>query len=256
MRKFNLDGRKAAAFLALGSMLCTLLTIGMIFMKCHSVINQIGRDGSVHNFQYPQCENCNCTKAPLYPVCDVTGTPYFSPCHAGCQNYNNTGTLIFDSCSCVNTTQANQKVSRSFCTDDCFVPAILYFVVFALSEVTAGTGHVTKMLISLRSVPKEYRSIAVSFQHFLPGLISALPSTPLYGMIFDAACLLWNTKPCGGGKGACLIYDPGQLRNGITGLFVGLNGAADICMLFILYKAKNMKLMEEDDKENDKMLTN
>lgn len=35
--------------------------------------------------------NCACDKMPYSPVCDpVTKTTYYSPCHAGCNNFNET----------------------------------------------------------------------------------------------------------------------------------------------------------------------
>lgn len=43
---------------------------------------------------------CGCDAVPYSPVCDAsTGTTYFSPCHAGCNDWNNTA-RVYERCSC------------------------------------------------------------------------------------------------------------------------------------------------------------
>lgn len=263
MRKFNMDGRRAAAYVAFCSIMSTVLTLSQSFLSCHAVVNQIGRDGAIHNYTYPPCSGCDCSAAPLYPVCSIDGTPFYSPCHAGCKDYNRTmfdvlatggsskqggnAKFEFHSCACVNTTLTggDRRVSRDWCFDDCFKPMILYFVISSIGAIIAGTGSIAGMLIGLRSVPKEHRSVAMAFTTFAVGLISVLPSTPVYGMIIDAACLVWN-KGCGGQRGACLIYDPTKLRRGIIILYVVLHGIGDLSDIFVWFKAKNLKLMGND----------
>lgn len=45
MRKFKLEGRKAALYVAICSMIAVLLSCGKIFLGCHSVVNSVGLRG-------------------------------------------------------------------------------------------------------------------------------------------------------------------------------------------------------------------
>lgn len=42
------------------------------------------------NFNYtrPCNSECGCEAAKLFPVCDLSGKAFYSPCHAGCRHVN------------------------------------------------------------------------------------------------------------------------------------------------------------------------
>lgn len=85
-----MNGRTAAFFVFVISALNTLFFFSKIFLGCHSIVNGIGRQGIETNFNYSiSCNSeCGCRSAKLFPVCDITGRSYYSPCHAGCRHVN------------------------------------------------------------------------------------------------------------------------------------------------------------------------
>lgn len=89
-RRFRMNGRTAAFFVFVISTLNTLIFFSKVFLGCHSIVNGIGRQGVETNFNYTfSCNGeCGCDSAKLFPVCDLMGRTYYSPCHAGCRHVN------------------------------------------------------------------------------------------------------------------------------------------------------------------------
>jgi len=256
MRKARLEGRKAAAYVGACSLIAAALSIGQTFLGCHSVVNQIGQVGVMNgNESHPvwsTCYGCNCDAAGLYPVCSRDGSPYYSPCHAGCTNFTfeRAGLDVnfnFDKCSCV--ADGTGQVSRQWCKDDCETPLIIYLVFSTIAGVISGSAVIPGVLIVLRSVPQEHRSVALGFSGFIVSLISTFPSPPVYGLIIDTACIVWTTA-CGGSRGSCQIYDPKLFRQRIYIFQGALRVFALIFDVWVWYYAKNLKLMEEDEDQD------
>lgn len=88
MRLFKLNGRQAAVFLLFASAINAGTFVAKSLFGCHSTVNSIGLAGVPTNFNYTNaCNNeCSCQNSRLFPVCDVTRKPYYSPCHAGCRH--------------------------------------------------------------------------------------------------------------------------------------------------------------------------
>ena len=136
MRVLKLDGRKAAAWVAVCSALGACASFLNAGVGCESTISALGkmcaagllkttttkiqRQELLSEFFFrstnpaqsllAQCAlDCHCENAPIYPVCDQSGHVFYSPCHAGCASPNITAfaaldtdsTPIFDACHCV-----------------------------------------------------------------------------------------------------------------------------------------------------------
>lgn len=254
MRKFKLDGRRAAAYCMFCSFLSIALTVSKVFLKCQSVNNSVGQllsTPSGSNLTSSCNQNCYCDTSSLYPVCGRDGQPFFSPCHAGCTNFtiNEDTTSIFSNCACT----PDGDVSRDFCVSDCTVPLYLYFGLTILTGIIAGTSGIPNMLISLRCVPSEVRSVSMAFSGFLVSLLSSAPSPIVVGSVIDSACLLWNTA-CGR-EGACLLYDAGALRIRIHAMYGVLRATGLLFDIWVWYWAANLILMKsnkKDDKNKNK----
>uniref|UniRef100_A0A914W2A5 Solute carrier organic anion transporter family member n=1 Tax=Plectus sambesii TaxID=2011161 RepID=A0A914W2A5_9BILA len=153
MRKFKLEGRKAALCLVICSTISVFLTCGQIFLGCHSVVNSVGLKGQATNYNYnTECNaDCSCDSVSLFPVCDIAGNSYFSPCHAGCRNFNATNlkqhNMHFTDCKC---TEEGTVVNRDWCKDDCDSMAVAYFALAAMVKIFVGMGVIPGVLIMLR----------------------------------------------------------------------------------------------------------
>lgn len=256
MRKFKLQGRKAAAWVALCSTAAAILSFLNATVGCKSALSSIGEFAMANKGSFGSSCNagCSCNGVPLYPVCNSKGVPFYSPCHAGCplnETFpSDSHHKIFYNCECSNTT--DHQMSRDFCDEsDCEWKSILYFVNISISGIFGGMGVIPAILIILRSVPPIDRSVSLGFQGFLVSLLATLPSPVIWGWIVDRSCVIWN-EVCGGrGGGACAIYDSGKLRL-TTHVTYGIMRLVSLLSDFwVFYYAKGLILTEEEPSKGE-----
>ncbi|KAI3418783.1 hypothetical protein GPALN_007885 [Globodera pallida] len=251
MRIAKLQGRKAAAWVALTGCIAACFSLQNSLVGCTSTMTALGE--SLHSNVNNSCiSGCHCESAPLYPVCDLNGTVYYSPCHAGCQLTDSAfnilethKTPVFDSCKCA----ATDRVSREFCQENCRPKMYWYFTNVAIGGVIGGMGVVPGVLIMLRSVPPKHRSISLGFNGFLVSLLATLPSPIAWGTIIDHFCLFWTQK-CGE-RGACALYATDGLRFWLHFVYGGLRIVSLITDLFVIYHAVGLKLTDSDDDDDN-----
>ncbi|TKR87203.1 hypothetical protein L596_011644 [Steinernema carpocapsae] len=252
MKFAKLQGRKAAAWVAVCSTAAALLSFMNATVGCKSSLAHIGDFGRTTNFTFstPCNQMCICEEVNLFPVCNKGGNVFYSPCHAGCGNYSQVPDvgLVFADCSCAN---GYTEVSRDFCNDDhCNSQFVKYFVNMAISGVFGGMGVVPGVLIMLRSVPAMHRSVSLGFNGFLVSLLATLPSPILWGAIIDKFCIYWN-RSCDK-NGACAIYDTDNLRIWLHVVYGGLRIISLVSDIWVCYFAKGLKLTDEDEEEPPK----
>ncbi|KAK3604305.1 hypothetical protein CHS0354_021568 [Potamilus streckersoni] len=104
------------------------------------------------------------------------------------------------------------------------------------------------MVVFLRSVKDEDRSLAVGLSSFLLAILVFLPAPLVYGKIFDSVCLIWQTT-CGK-QGACSLYDSLAMRTRLISMDFGLKLIAlTLSALALLLSARKRRM--EDVKEMD-----
>nr|CAD2160481.1 unnamed protein product [Meloidogyne enterolobii] len=253
MKKLRLNGRKAAIYVLIISVINTALFGLKPLLGCYSTVNSIGRDvpsnSNNHHIELNLTRECNtecgCNSAKLYPVCDRAGNVYYSPCHAGCRHIEildgEENKLEFSECECAD----GGIVSKKLCPDNCRLMRYAFFVTIVLGAFIAGTGVVPGMLLLLRSVPPETRSPALGLQGLLVSGIGTLPSPVLWGLVIDSACRVWDYE-CQK-RGACNIYDPWALRMRMHFLYVFIRALSLLADIYVCIHAKGLNLQEEDD---------
>lgn len=249
MRKFKLDGRRAALFIGVSSLVSAGLGFSLVLLKCDSINSQIGRKLNLPGFAFNQTcnEKCHCADGSLFPVCDSSGKIYFSPCHAGCKSVEKgpgkiMSSFNMNSCSCV---PQNGAVSKSFCRDDCETTMLIYAIVSIISGIVSGSSVIPGTIMLFRSVPHDLRSVAIGFSGLLVSLISTFPSPIVFGSIIDTTCHLWETV-CGS-RGACQLYDAGSMRVRIHVFQAILRACGSLFDIWVWLFAKGIKLMEDPD---------
>ncbi|CAD5234353.1 unnamed protein product [Bursaphelenchus xylophilus] len=253
-KRFKFDGRTAAFYILVCSVFSTSMFLTKSFLGCHSVVNSIGQNGIQTNFNYTRTCNseCGCESAKLFPVCDASGHPFYSPCHAGCRHVTvvdaDSYQLEFTDCDCA----PGSVVKKSYCRDDCRIMKNLFFATVVVGAFCAGTTVVPGMLILLRSVPPEMRSVSLGLQGFLVSFLGTLPSPLLWGAVIDSTCLIWD-QVCGE-KGACSIYDPDQLRTRMHLLYCAIRMFSIIIDFYVLYHAKGLKLIDENEEKQQERI--
>ncbi|PIC19679.1 hypothetical protein B9Z55_025143 [Caenorhabditis nigoni] len=252
-KKLKLNGRRAAMFVMLMSTVNVCLYSAKMFIGCDSIVNSIGLNNRETNYNFTRVCNseCACENARLYPVCDPTGYAYFSPCHAGCREakqYGSNPLLDFTSCECA----AGGVVSKKYCENTCKTSTVVFFLTVLPGSFVAGLGVVPAMLILLRSVPPESRSLSLGLQGMAVSLFGTLPSPIIWGLVIDAACLVWD-KTCNGARGACAIYHPDRLRVWMHLLYVVIRTIALFTDIYVWKHAKHLNIMDEpvsEEKDN------
>ncbi|KAE9553111.1 hypothetical protein FO519_003664 [Halicephalobus sp. NKZ332] len=253
MKKFKLEGRRAASWVAMCSAAAAILSFANITVGCDSTLTALGQNLTAKmDLNIPCMSNCHCDKMPMFPVCDKENNVFYSPCHAGCPfglneiqlfntSHDRKEKVIFSNCKCV----PNGEVSRQFCaTEECEFAALKYFFIIALGGVIGGMGVTTGVLIILRSVPPIHRSISLGFQGFLVSLLATLPSPVFWGFIIDKLCIKWDQR-CEGSNGSCALYDAPNLRIWLHLLNGGLRLFSLFADVMVIYHAKDLKLVEE-----------
>uniref|UniRef100_A0A915IWA8 Solute carrier organic anion transporter family member n=1 Tax=Romanomermis culicivorax TaxID=13658 RepID=A0A915IWA8_ROMCU len=190
MKRYKFSGRQATMYVVICSILTIVVTWLKMLLKCRSINSAVGELAA----------ECDCNMNDVYPVCSSSGQIFSSPCHAGCKNLNSTilgeNDPVFIGCDCT----IDGFVSRSYCTSDCTVPLILFYLLSVVSGIIVGTAQIPQMMVGLR----------LAMTIFITTLFSAAPSTVIAGKFIDDACRLWN-KVCGR-TGTCLLYNPDTLR--------------------------------------------
>jgi hypothetical protein len=93
--------------------------------------------------------DCDCKSGPIIPLCDeYSGRLFYSPCHAGCEQILDNGTVFAD-CSCL---PANSTLTSGFCEGHggCGAGFVTFLILVALGEFLGSSGVVGKMMIFYR----------------------------------------------------------------------------------------------------------
>lgn len=203
-----------------------------------------------------KCNNleCNCNTRTYQPICGSDSiTTYFSPCHAGCTEYDPTN-LTFSSCSCL----ANSTIATNgYCVGDqtCpnLKPYIILMMIGAFVSATAKTGN---SLITLRTVEPMDKSFTNGVLSSFLSIFTFIPSPLLFGYIADSSCLIWEEK-CGQ-RGNCWLYDQSRFRNTFlltTISFMFMGSLFDFLMIFQSHRIKNLYGDEYCDERSAKEMT-
>ena len=122
------------------------------------------------------------------------------------------------------------------CEADCnLLPVFLVIFFFAMLVVT--TPSVPFLSVTLRSVPDEQRSFAVSLQWIIVRCLGFIPGPIIFGAVIDKACLFWK-ESCDDETGACYYYDNRDLSNYVLALALSCRGVSIILFVLslVLYK--------------------
>ncbi|KAL3888259.1 hypothetical protein ACJMK2_000630, partial [Sinanodonta woodiana] len=155
---------------------------------------------------------CNCDDTSYLPVCVDGRKTYFSPCHAGCEQKESWG---YSKC---NLSALGQAIP-GICDDSCDF-LIPFIIINALGSLIGTISIAPNVVVFLRSVKDEDRSLAVGLSSFLLAILVFLPAPLVYGRIFDSVCLIWQTA-CGK-QGACSLYDSLAMRTRLISMEFGL----------------------------------
>ncbi|XP_050679590.1 solute carrier organic anion transporter family member 2B1-like [Leptidea sinapis] len=156
--------------------------------------NMAGLD---HEYQQPACSlECGC-KSESYgfsPVCGLdTQLTYFSPCHAGCQDYEDLNDfLLLQNCTCGDT-----RAVRGDCNlPSCALLYNIYLVFFSVMLAVGASSLLMQGMAILRSTRRNDKPLAVGVSLSIVGLVSHVLGHLLYMLISDLTCAYKRDGVC------------------------------------------------------------
>ncbi|XP_033100269.1 solute carrier organic anion transporter family member 5A1-like [Anneissia japonica] len=167
------------------------------------------------------CEVCDCSDSQYAPVCGADNITYFSPCIAGCKDYDSQASTYID-CSCLSGNLSQWTAVKGICegTHQCnyLVPFLVcLFIVICV----AGMEVAPQTILAMRSVDKQDKAMSLGFKHVGTRLFGMIPAPIFYGAVIDMTCNIFNSN-CDQ-IGVCVLYDNRSFRHAYFGVCIALN---------------------------------
>lgn len=116
-------------------------------------------------------------------------------------------------------------------------------------------GSTSFMLILMRSVQPELKSLAMGFHSLVVRTLGGILAPVYYGTLIDRTCIKWSVTSCGA-RGACRLYNSRYFGIIYLGLNVALKTPPLVLYVVLIYVMKR-KMKRNDNKilENGRKFT-
>ena len=125
-----------------------------------------------------------------------------------------------------------------------------YVGFLAAAKFISSTSRTGNYLVRFRCVEERDKSFAMGIAMTVFGTFGSIPYPLIFGAIADSACLIWE-ESCGG-KGNCWLYDAQKFRYYLHGAAFTFMTVGSIFDAFVIYFAKNMRNLYDDEEEEPK----
>ncbi|XP_068619907.1 solute carrier organic anion transporter family member 2A1-like [Battus philenor] len=213
------DGVKATTASKVGGVVAVFVSVFFVVL---AVLGCSAGDivGVGDDYSPPACSSqCGCDTARygFSPVCAVDeGLTYFSPCDAGCRQYQDLkGFVLFENCTC-----GMQRAIRGSCSvPNCQTVYSVYLLIFALVLAAAGASIMMQGMVVLRSVERQDKPFALGFSYSIIGLLAHLLGHLFYMLISNLTCAYKE-------NGVCIFHHPTVWWMAVTSAILSLLSAA------------------------------
>ncbi|XP_072933645.1 uncharacterized protein [Epargyreus clarus] len=215
------DGVKASTASRVGGVVAIFVAIFF------SVLTALGCDldtiaGVNGEYTQPDCSldcGCNSENYGFSPVCMLDSlSTYFSPCHAGCNQYEDlNGFVLLSNCTCG---IEKQRAIRGHCRlSSCQSTYSFYLLFFTLVLAVAGASCVMQGMVILRSVKRCDKPVAVGVSFAIIAVLAHVLAHLFYMMISHLTCAYKHNS-------VCLLHHPTLWTMGLTSVVLTLSSAA------------------------------
>lgn len=202
--------------------------------------------------------DCSCKDHQWEPICGENGVTYISPCLAGCKSMNVNKTpnnTVFYECSCIKVSDfqhSNNTAHLGECprSNECNKKYYFYIGVQVLNTFFAALGTTSFILLLVRNVEPELKSLAMGFHALIIRGLGGILAPIYFGALIDKTCLKWSFNSCGA-RGACRVYNSTFFGMIYLGLSAILKFLALILYIVFIFAMKR-KYEREDSKHQDK----
>uniref|UniRef100_A0A8L7T352 Solute carrier organic anion transporter family member n=1 Tax=Brugia malayi TaxID=6279 RepID=A0A8L7T352_BRUMA len=246
LTKFNPSPRKALLFLIATWFIIVITYLVGAIVGCNApqvkelLIAAINQEKFIDKLE---CSfECQCTQVDFFNPVNHHARNYFSPCHAGCREYNS-HLQKWDLCLCAD----NGPVETGLYTDECNA-IFIYIASMFMGLFLGNLFFMTTMMIVLRSVYDDEKVLALSFASCTTNIMGFIPGPIIFGWIIDEDCLLWHSK-CPHDHGNCVIYDNKAFRQSFHLTSAGFQFLAVISVVICYIFSRKFTFPEEERKE-------
>ncbi|KAJ6223851.1 hypothetical protein RDWZM_002396 [Blomia tropicalis] len=264
LKRLQLSPKGAIQLVLFFNLLCMALYTALYFLGCENVrmagtTLPYANTSHFDTFRVNLTADCNlgcrCSSNDLEPVCDLRSKiSYYSPCFAGCTSVDYSGQIQnYSNCACLPPPNQN-SVPNSGLGDVTMVPLVVpgpcpqlcnamlpFMILLFVITLVVSITQMPVVMITLRSVAEEERSLALGMQFVLFRLFGYIPSPIVFGNVIDSTCLVWKAH-CGQQGGFCLLYNIEQFRLRYVGVCSALKITAALLFfldwLLICYREK------------------
>ena len=178
----------------------------------------IGDAASNYEHYTPACANgCECAQVYL-PICVNGNKTYFSPCHAGCSEWD-AGLGFVDETVCpicfadgggnaTTIADPEMRIVLGVCAGQrCNKLGVMLLVFFAAILFTFMNNTPCNIML-MRCIPTEYSGLSLALSDVIYKITGDIPGTLLLGQLFDNACIVKNKSTC---PESCAIFDKASM---------------------------------------------
>ncbi|XP_078514716.1 solute carrier organic anion transporter family member 2B1-like [Lissotriton helveticus] len=264
MKKFRMSQKQAGAMCTIVLALCIAIALPIFFLGCptqkffapgHVPVGseEVGQNISKCN------SKCHCLETAYNPICGYDGIEYISPCYAGCEDvsfaFTENKVLNYTQCSCIPGSGREGYAQPGSCGSGCSYLLVPFVALSCIGAFIASTTQTPSLILILRSVGQEHKSLAIGIQHMLLRVLAWMPCPALFGRFIDSTCLLWERK-CDN-NASCRYYDNTLLRKRYMGLQLVFEVAAFISffIVFVILRNQEKRALNKISPENLKLTT-
>lgn len=218
------DGVKATTAAKVSALVATVAAVfflAVTFIQCPSAPLK-GLQGS--EYTQPECSHdcgCESERYGFAPVCDFDDRKtYFSPCHAGCSDYENyNGVLVFNNCTC-----AERVISSACDVSSCYFLFAIYTLIYYNALALCGGSLLMQTMVILRAVEPHDKPTAVGASFSIVALFAYLPGHYLYMFINEATCAWMDDR------GVCQLHSKAvaPILTGVTSALIFISAIISI----------------------------
>ncbi|GAB1606770.1 solute carrier organic anion transporter family member 4C1-like [Argonauta hians] len=217
--------------LAIVCFVVSLTTWSVIWIKCDSsVVTDIAhnkpedRRNSL-NFSHEDftaaCNiDCYCSTEFYQPVCGADKKLYFSPCHAGCVDFNKNN-QSYANCSCIEDVEQTGYALKGLCKKHGYCYQLLIFLpLLMITFFLTFVARTPLVAVVLRCIPDNQKTFGLGVNHFIRRLVGSLPGPLLFGKALDQSCRIW--KHDRNNDSSCWLYNSYDLSFNFFLIFIVL----------------------------------
>ncbi|CAI4233068.1 unnamed protein product [Auanema sp. JU1783] len=214
LTKYDVAPRKAILYL-FGAWIIIMITylLGMSVGCQQTSIAGLDYDASMKKWSFFDdhedlqifSSDCQCQAVFQFDGVHFDGRNFFSPCHAGCLDYDPYRDEWSNCASAM-----GGMVTKGLVHNECN-QIYIYLIVIFIGLFLGNLFFMVTMMIVLRSVYDDQKVMALSLASCATNLLGFIPAPIIFGWIIDSACVMWHSR-CPNDRGNCVIYDNDRLR--------------------------------------------